>query len=690
MSTSGLHPGTVIDGYEIVGLLGRGGMGFVYRVRRGESEYALKTLALEVADDSEEVARFQREAELLGALRHPGLVRVNAAGHKPGFFYFVMRLIQGESLEDRLKRTGPLPAEEAARITLAVADAIAHAHERGIVHRDLKPANIMLETGDDRPIVMDFGLGRRLGESDGERLTRTGEIIGTPAFVAPEQAFGVKSELDEKTDVYGLGALLYSMLSGRAPFDGPSALVIMKRVSTEPPAPLEGVAPELEAFVLRAMAKRREDRPATARAFMAELEAAARPRGVLPAYVWILVLLALATAAATLVLVKTTTSPSPPPPPETVGLVAPLDSICGCSDTVTRRQLGDRARPFVLTARGPEAATAARMLVRAAHGSFERGELPLAARRYETARLTDATALDQAAEARRLAAWIAAGDPDREGLERYAAQLTGELEPPLLAPCSALIESGLACHESDRLIELGRLQSTAEHLPEQSPLRRRVAEAWVQHAARTYDAWRRDRFGFDEKEGRALTMAKLGGGDLNPYFQRRGKQIFEVVRRIFDAFGRALLVDPTGERFPKDLSPCLTLVRLFLKPDRPPWGDTQMTWDEVMGRLYRAEHPVALYARARLHKEERGDCFQRAVDGLRAAPRDDRHVRAFAHGLAEMGHDELRLPREQLMPLVALADYGESWSLVGVRGKDHELLPQTLKDETFFLDEVRR
>jgi hypothetical protein len=274
VSAPALRPGTVIDGYEVVDLLGRGGMGAVYRVRRGDSELALKTLTLDASDESEEALRFRREAELLGSLRHPGLVRVSSAGHKPGFFYFIMRLIEGESLEDRLKRTGPLPEAEAVRISLAVADAIAHAHERGVIHRDLKPANVMIEKEGDRPVVMDFGLGRQLGETDAERLTKTGEILGTPAFVAPEQAFGLKSELDEKTDVYGLGALLYTMLAGQAPFDGPSALAIMKKVSTEPPPRLADVSPSLEGFVRRAMAKRREDRPPSARAFMDELRSA--------------------------------------------------------------------------------------------------------------------------------------------------------------------------------------------------------------------------------------------------------------------------------------------------------------------------------------------------------------------------------------------------------------------------------
>jgi len=295
-----LPPGTVIDGYEILTSLGRGGMGAVYRVRRGGSELALKTLTFlgTSGSASEESIRFRREAELLASLSHPGIVHIKTAGTRPGFLYFVMQLVEGESLEQRLKRTGPLPATEAVRIVLDVADAIAHAHERGVVHRDLKPANILMED-DEHPLVSDFGLARRLGEVDAERLTRTGEVLGTPAFLAPEQAFGLKDELDEKTDVYGLGALLYAMLSGTAPFDGPSALAIMKKVSTEDPLPLMHVPPKLEAFVLRAMAKRRDRRPPSARAFSEELQAIALDLGrSVSMTTWIFVAVALASLAA--------------------------------------------------------------------------------------------------------------------------------------------------------------------------------------------------------------------------------------------------------------------------------------------------------------------------------------------------------------------------------------------------------
>jgi serine/threonine protein kinase len=313
-----IKKGTVIDGYEVIDILGRGGMGAVFRVRRGDAEYALKVLALASGEDtSEEVVRFQREAELLASLRHKGIVRVVTASHKTGFFYFIMRLVEGESLEARIKRSGALPPAEAVKLLLQVADAVAHAHEKGIVHRDLKPSNILLERETGLALVTDFGLARRLGESDRERLTVTGEILGTPAYVAPEQALGLKQELDEKTDVYGLGALLYALLAGHAPFDGSNALATMKKVVTEAPLPIKNVAPELEAFVIaRAMAKDRAARPPTARAFMEELAATSGSPLAISKRAWALLGLGVVASAAFVLTALVLRDQRLPPKPE--------------------------------------------------------------------------------------------------------------------------------------------------------------------------------------------------------------------------------------------------------------------------------------------------------------------------------------------------------------------------------------
>lgn len=268
-----LRPGTVLDGYEVLGLLGKGGMGAVYRVRRGDAFFALKTLSGGDLVSPDQIARFRREGEVLAALDHPSIVRVHASGQAQGLFYLVMSLIEGESLDARIKRTGPLPQAVAGEIVLGVAEAIALAHARGIIHRDIKPANVLLESETGTPIVLDFGLARQMGD-EAERLTKTGEIMGTPAYVAPELAFGLKDRLDERTDVYGLGALLYGALAGRPPFRGSSAIAVLKQVSMNEPPPIENVSPALASVVRHAMAKDRLQRTPSAEAFLDELEAA--------------------------------------------------------------------------------------------------------------------------------------------------------------------------------------------------------------------------------------------------------------------------------------------------------------------------------------------------------------------------------------------------------------------------------
>jgi hypothetical protein len=305
-----LKPGTVIDGYEVVSLLGKGGMGAVYRVHRGGAVFALKTLSGGDLAAPDQVVRFRREGEVLLALDHPSIVRVHASGQAQGLLYLIMSLVDGESLEARIRRAGPLAVADAGALLLGVARAIAFAHARGVVHRDLKPANILIENGTGRPFVVDFGLARQLGDT-AERLTRTGEVMGTPAYVAPEQAFGLKQEQDERTDVYGLGALLYGALAGRAPFVGTSAIAVLKQVSMDEPRPLEKVPPAIDAVVRRAMVKERDQRTPSAAAFADELEAAlgGGEGGGLPRYVLALVLLALASVLAVTGLVLWKTRP---------------------------------------------------------------------------------------------------------------------------------------------------------------------------------------------------------------------------------------------------------------------------------------------------------------------------------------------------------------------------------------------
>ncbi len=262
--TTLLRPGDLVDGYEVLTVLGKGGMGAVYRVRRGENSYALKT-QLVLGNSPDVLARFQREAELLASLNHENLVRVHAAGRLGSAAYFIMSLIEGESLDERIRR-GPLPAREALAILLPIARAVAYAHERKIIHRDIKPANVLIEKDTGRPFLADFGLARQVDERD--RLTRTGEILGTPTYLSPEQALGVKEDLDEKTDVYGLAATLYAALAGGPPFTGTSTVAILQKVCIQDPPPIPGVAPELQAVVFRGLAKKREHRPPSVASFV--------------------------------------------------------------------------------------------------------------------------------------------------------------------------------------------------------------------------------------------------------------------------------------------------------------------------------------------------------------------------------------------------------------------------------------
>ena len=181
--------------------------------------------------------RFLLEIKTTANLRHPhivplydsGAARLDpaAAGDGPqSLLYYVMPLVEGESLRDRLTRDKQLPIDEALRIAREVADALSYAHARGVVHRDIKPENIMLESG--HAVVADFGIARALSAAGGERLTQTGMSVGTPLYMSPEQAAG-SSELDGRSDLYSLGCVLYEMLGGQAPFSGPTAMAIARQ-----------------------------------------------------------------------------------------------------------------------------------------------------------------------------------------------------------------------------------------------------------------------------------------------------------------------------------------------------------------------------------------------------------------------------------------------------------------------------
>jgi serine/threonine-protein kinase len=257
------------DRYRLDRELGRGGMATVYLAHdlRHDRSVALKVLHPELAQTLGP-ERFQREIKLAARLQHPHILSVHDSGETAGHLWFTMPFVEGESLRDRLRRERQLPVADALRITREVADALHHAHHQGVVHRDIKPENILLSRG--HALVADFGIARALTAGGDDRLTETGMAVGTPAYMAPEQAAGERS-LDARTDVYSLGCVLYEMLAGEPPFMGPTAqAIIAKRMSGKVPRVrlLRPAAPEaVEQAITKALAPVPADRYATALKF---------------------------------------------------------------------------------------------------------------------------------------------------------------------------------------------------------------------------------------------------------------------------------------------------------------------------------------------------------------------------------------------------------------------------------------
>jgi serine/threonine protein kinase len=271
-----IQPPPMLGEFELLEELGRGGMGIVYRARQRTlgREVALK-LILQGAHASEaDKARFRAEVSAAAQLEHPNIVPVYEVGEMDGWQFFVMKLVEGETLAQRISQ-GPVPEDEAVRCLLKVARAIEYAHGRGVVHRDLKPANILVDH-EAEPHVTDFGLAKRItGEM--ASLTQSGTILGTPAYMAPEQAAGNRGGVGPSADVYSLGAILYSLLTGRAPFQGTSPVDTMLMVLEQDPPPLRllnrQVSRDLEMIVLKCLQKPLDLRYASAGALADDLQA---------------------------------------------------------------------------------------------------------------------------------------------------------------------------------------------------------------------------------------------------------------------------------------------------------------------------------------------------------------------------------------------------------------------------------
>ncbi|MBA3542330.1 MAG: serine/threonine protein kinase [Deltaproteobacteria bacterium] len=276
----------VVGKYKILAQIGEGGMGVVYRAQHVVlgSPAAIKILLPQFTRDPVVVERLFTEAKASSAIRHPGIVEVFDYGHTGDITYIAMELLRGESLQNFLTRNHKLSASLAAQIAAQMFAALDAVHVRGVVHRDLKPDNVFLvrdrtAPGSIRIKLLDFGIAKLVGEPSTPRIkTKGGVILGTPAYMAPEQCRGGSGEIDARADLYAVGCILFQMLTGRPPFDAEGSGEVMAMHIYEPPPRLHSLQPklpvELDALLAKLLVKRAEDRIPSAAFALAALERA--------------------------------------------------------------------------------------------------------------------------------------------------------------------------------------------------------------------------------------------------------------------------------------------------------------------------------------------------------------------------------------------------------------------------------
>ncbi len=268
--------GRKLGKYTLEASLGEGGMAAVYRSHHPQFNHpvAIKILPPTIGQDPSFRARFEREGRTIAGMNHPSIVRVYDIDETDGLFYMVMDLLPGGTLESRL-REGGLDRKWSTDVIMRMAEALEYAHSRGVIHRDIKPSNILLDA-EGQPVLADFGIARLVqGEGDAN-LTAAGMVMGTPAYMAPEQLSG--DQPDARSDIYALGVVLYQLLSGRAPFTGDTMAIVTAHLTKQPQALRELVhdlPPALDAVVLQALAKQPEHRFKSARVFAQALRSAA-------------------------------------------------------------------------------------------------------------------------------------------------------------------------------------------------------------------------------------------------------------------------------------------------------------------------------------------------------------------------------------------------------------------------------